>query len=672
MKQKILFVLDYPHIEWLKEATNNPDEIVNTYFDSKPGKALREIMRESFTNAGVTEDLEYHVTFAYPIIPDVIKENKRDPALTKYKKPTVSQVNKYKQWLFDKIVEYDPTIIIPMGGNATKSLLNKSSITKVQGQPTEITVNDSYNYWVYPTFSASYLMVKPDVTNFVREDLTKIGNFLVKGDDAFATHYKTYTVLNNDFDKVVAVFKEALQHGKTYNDPVVFDYETNSLKPEYDGSKILTISLAWQGNDGVTLPIDHPDMPWPEDEYKKLIQMLKLFLNSDIWKLGHNVQYDELVSKQVIDKNITFKNTLDSMVGYFLGVSQTAPKGLKKVAYEFTQLGDYEAPLNDFKDWFTLFLKDVHKVRQDKREPIEDDDYLTTLTDEDKPKLLKLANELLDMYGTPMAVRNPIDNSKFSYEWIPYHIITQYAAGDVDVTSQVHQGLLKNYLTEDKPRLLDLYLYHYPKLLDVLSNIEAFGMQLNRSRLEEMMVKFDEERERLIKEIRSNPYVQQVEEHKAELYEQGLEEKAKPVAERDQEVYKNYNKYKGEGGTDFNPSSKDDVQLALYGYAGIKLPSDDKYLNKSGKELLAANYGDDSVLNYTSYTTGKEAMEYLTINHPDIELVSLLQEYNKINKLRTTYTQSLLDKADSKDVIHGKLNAVGTATGRLSSSDPNL
>lgn len=55
-----------------------------------------------------------------------------------------------------------------------------------------------------------------------------------------------------------------------------------------------------------------------------------------------------------------------------------------------------------------------------------------------------------------------------------------------------------------------------------------------------------------------------------------------------------------------------------------------------------------------------------------VEVVKLVQEYRKKTTLITRYTTSLTDSVDVNGRLHGSFNQVGTATGRLSSSGPNL
>ena len=68
-------------------------------------------------------------------------------------------------------------------------------------------------------------------------------------------------------------------------------------------------------------------------------------------------------------------------------------------------------------------------------------------------------------------------------------------------------------------------------------------------------------------------------------------------------------------------------------------------------------------------STSQEALEKLTGKHPIIEAIL---EYRKLEKLRSTYLEPLPAGTDSRGRIHTTFNQTATATGRLSSSNPNL
>lgn len=68
-------------------------------------------------------------------------------------------------------------------------------------------------------------------------------------------------------------------------------------------------------------------------------------------------------------------------------------------------------------------------------------------------------------------------------------------------------------------------------------------------------------------------------------------------------------------------------------------------------------------------STDAEVLENLAAKHP---LPRLLVEHRHFSKLKSTYLDALADIADADGRVHASFNQVVTATGRLSSSDPNL
>ncbi|HAH04642.1 MAG: polymerase I protein [Parcubacteria group bacterium GW2011_GWA2_43_17] len=71
----------------------------------------------------------------------------------------------------------------------------------------------------------------------------------------------------------------------------------------------------------------------------------------------------------------------------------------------------------------------------------------------------------------------------------------------------------------------------------------------------------------------------------------------------------------------------------------------------------------------TGISTAAGELEKMMDRHPIIGLISEFREYSK---LQNTYTRSLPKLADQDDRIHTTFNQTITATGRLSSSEPNL
>jgi DNA polymerase-1 len=102
-------------------------------------------------------------------------------------------------------------------------------------------------------------------------------------------------------------------------------------------------------------------------------------------------------------------------------------------------------------------------------------------------------------------------------------------------------------------------------------------------------------------------------------------------------------------GEEFNPNSPKQVGELLFEKLGLK----GKKKTKSG-----------------NYSTDAESLELLKNDH---EIISEILEYRKYQKLLSTYINSipkLINKKTGR--VHTSFNQTGTATGRLSSSDPNL
>ena len=102
-------------------------------------------------------------------------------------------------------------------------------------------------------------------------------------------------------------------------------------------------------------------------------------------------------------------------------------------------------------------------------------------------------------------------------------------------------------------------------------------------------------------------------------------------------------------GKEFNINSPQQLSRILF--EELKLPADDIKKTKTG------------------YSTASSELDKLKDKHKIIEKI---EEYRELFKLKTTYLDALPKLVDEKSRIHTTFNQAVTATGRLSSSDPNL
>lgn len=102
-------------------------------------------------------------------------------------------------------------------------------------------------------------------------------------------------------------------------------------------------------------------------------------------------------------------------------------------------------------------------------------------------------------------------------------------------------------------------------------------------------------------------------------------------------------------GRQFNLNSPKQLGEILFGEDGLHLPAPKK--------------------TKTGYSTSAEVLEKLRPYHPIIEDIL---DYRQVTKLKSTYVDGLLRVVDAEGQVHTTFKQTGTATGRLSSADPNM
>lgn len=688
VKKKILIISDYVKKHYIGTKQG---QSYNKFMETNEGRFLKSLMLEAFEKVGYEESCSYKAIFAIPEIPNLIKENKKNPELSLYTTPSLQKVKEYKENLLERIYEYNPDVVIVTGSISIKSIFGSGSIKAMRTLPGEIEIKDKkFPYFV--TYSPGFVRSNPNYLSLSKIDMQHLGKFLKDGSDGLKKSKVDYTILKNDSaDKVVRLLGYIKDNfGKTPRDAVAWDYETNSLSGTSDTSKVITASISTSDHKGITFPIDHPEYPWNQEDRKKVVNAWLDFLISPIWKVGHNVSFDMRQTKTII-KPIQFKNTLDTLVAYYIGVSQEnkGGKSLKDLALLFTDMGNYDKQLDEFKSWFNSgFDKGKSKELKDKYEgttyvqrvkaylqegtEIEDKYYLEYLTDSQKIVAFKTAKRLLEEQGFPDTVYNEQEPSTdFSYAWIPYEVLAYYACGDVDATKRINYYMWDTYISKVES-FTNLYTKHYPELINSLTNIEANGFALDVDYLKEVKETFIEKIAHLEEAMMKTDEVKKTVAYKEKLFALGLQEKTKPVKERDAVIYKYYTDLRNGLATQFSPTKKFDLGYALFGVNGYKLPPEKKYIPKSVMTALRNKQITEDDLTYMDYSTGKDSLDMLAKLHPDFELVKLVKEYVRLNKLLTTYTDSLIEKADSNNVVHGRFVSTGTGTTRLSSNNPNM
>ena len=193
---------------------------------------------------------------------------------------------------------------------------------------------------------------------------------------------------------------------------------------------------------------------------------------------------------------------------------------------------------------------------------------------------------------------------------VPVEQVARYACEDADAAWRL-TGLLESALAETGSRLPELYRNLEVPLVEVLARMERAGILIDTARLNVI----SEEMRIELAEIESN------------IYEMA--------------------------GRPFNVQSLPQLRQVLFEEMGLPIQG------KTGTTGEAS--------------TDQESLEKLVaLNLPASALPRLLLRHRQISKLKGTYVDALPDLAGSDGRVRASFNQTVTATGRLSSSDPNL
>ena len=248
--------------------------------------------------------------------------------------------------------------------------------------------------------------------------------------------------------------------------------------------------------------------------------------------------------------------------------------------------------------------------------PLRDTMIAAFLTGQPGLKMDDLALALLGRNTIPIEqLIGPRERGKKqkSMAEIPLEAITPYAAEDADVTLQLHHLLtpmLKTMGVQDLAETVEM------PLVRVLSDMEDRGITVHRDTL-------IQQQEQLQKRI-------------DQLRQQVLDA----------------------AGVDFNPDSPKQLAGVLFETLGLPPVKKTK----------------------TGYSTDSEVLEKLSekqdwpdgISEDAKQVPSLILEYRQLTKLVGTYLKALQDAIADDGRVHCRFHQTGAATGRLSSSDPNL
>lgn len=395
------------------------------------------------------------------------------------------------------------------------------------------------------------------------------------------------------------------------------DFETNAEGIYNKTFKPTILSITFQVGSGVSIPLCHHEYENPH--WKRWLKYFgrKVVENPNVTKVGWNLKFDFQIFELY---GIYVRGTvLDGMLMKYL-LNEEKPNDLKSMVRRYLpEHGDYEkAEKFDKIPWDKKPLEPLCKYG------CQDTDYTLRLAMFFESKLIEIG-----MY--------PL----FRHLIMPASRVLQHAEKTgLYLDRKFNQELLESYK---------------PKIEQATSNclnlprVKKFSRWLVQERISKYLASIESELENL---------------------DYNSPKDARKIASREQKISNIRagvftTKKELELTREVNLGSTIDLPLLLYSEKGFKFPiikyTKDK---KTNRDTDKPSTDEDTLVELR-----------LTVKNPEnpkaIFLDNLL-ELRGLKKMYTTYIEGWHDKVQDDDRIHGQFKIVGTTSGRLSSSEPNL
>jgi hypothetical protein len=395
------------------------------------------------------------------------------------------------------------------------------------------------------------------------------------------------------------------------------DFETNAEGIYNKTFKPTILSITFQVGSGVSIPLCHHEYENPH--WKRWLKYFgrKVVENPNVTKVGWNLKFDLQIFELY---GIYVRGTvLDGMLMKYL-LNEEKPNDLKSMVRRYLpEHGDYEkAEKFDKIPWDKKPLEPLCKYG------CQDTDYTLRLAMFFESKLIEIG-----MY--------PLFR----------HLIMP--------ASRVLQHVEKTGLYLDRKFNQELLESYKPKIEQATSNclnlprVKKFSRWLVQERISKYLASIESELENL---------------------DYNSPKDARKIASREQKISNIRagvftTKKELELTREVNLGSTIDLPLLLYSEKGFKFPiikyTKDK---KTNRDTDKPSTDEDTLVELR-----------LTVKNPEnpkaIFLDNLL-ELRGLKKMYTTYIEGWHDKVQDDDRIHGQFKIIGTTSGRLSSSEPNL
>lgn len=228
---------------------------------------------------------------------------------------------------FDILNNYK--LICPVGAEALKYVCGKTGITKYNG----ILVENKYIPIIHP----SLLEFRPQYKEDIARACNKIKELENSLDDLKSpSDYKDHRHITTEEE-----FEEYLYNSLIPSTEIVIDIETTSLSPKT--GNIIGVAFSTKPHEGIFVD---------SNIVKKFVDILQEKILNDINKviIFHNGKFDMRFLME--EFGFTFLDFEDTILLHYILDETLGSHGLKDLALKFTDLGDYDSELQEYKKSF--------------------------------------------------------------------------------------------------------------------------------------------------------------------------------------------------------------------------------------------------------------------------------------------------------------------------------
>lgn len=322
------------------------------------------------------------------------------------------------------IFEYEHVILI--GADALKAIgkgtVTDSTGTRVKLKSDKVFIQTEHN-GLYSCVNPAMQHFKPEIKPILEASVASILSMINGTKKAkVPVDYRPIVEEDEAIQYLTSVYEDKTIHG------IGLDSETTGFYPR-DGF-VLGLSMSHKTHQGVYIHADAIG-----DEFCALFQNLIIDNpNMDIYL--HNAKFDMKFFAYHFNWDFAFafkqKRLHCTMLMHYVLDERTGTHGLKSLAIKYTDMGNYDEALDEFKKDYCA----THKIKQE----------------------------------------------DFTYDLIPFEIIYDYAAADTDATLRLAHKFKP--LIDQNPKLSNLYYNVMLPGLQFLTKMEDRGVPLNKERLE--------------------------------------------------------------------------------------------------------------------------------------------------------------------------------------------